>query len=360
MTRVLHIITGLGVGGAEATLITLTKALAAQGIEQRVIALSGGPNAEILTANGIPVDVLEARGLHLLPAAFRLASITRSFRPDVVQGWMYHGDIAALMTRPLLKADARVIWGIRASDMDLTRYGRLLSVCARLSRFPDMVLANSRAGADAHVARGYRAKAMDVIPNGIDVARFRPDHDVRVARREALGLPTSALVVAHVARVDPMKDHATLLSAAALVPDIHFLIAGAGTEALDLPSNVRALGRITDPEALFAAADIVVSSSAFGEGFPNVIAEGMAAGCAPIATRCGDVELIIGDTGDIVPIKAPEALANAIKAFAALAPETQSARKLSARERIVSTLALDRMVERYSALYRLNKPSLGR
>ena len=97
-------------------------------------------------------------GLH------RLARLIADRQPDIVQGWMYHGDLAALIALGLSgrrRHDA-LVWSIRCSDMDLTRYGlglRLWSkACAALSRSARSVTANSAAGLEAHLGLGYRPR----------------------------------------------------------------------------------------------------------------------------------------------------------------------------------------------------------
>ena len=96
--------------------------------------------------------------------------------------------------------------------------------------------------------------------------------------RSELGIPEDATVLAHVARVDPMKDHGSFLAAMKELPDLFALLVGAGTENLPAAGNVLRLGRRHDVARLFAAADFAVSSSGFGEGFSNALAEGMACG----------------------------------------------------------------------------------
>ena len=81
-----------------------------------------------------------------------------------------------------------------------------------------------------------------IIPNGIDTDRFRPDPEARARLRQALGIAREANVVVHVARVDPMKDHATLLSAMERVPNATLLLVGKGTERLAAPPRVLGLG----------------------------------------------------------------------------------------------------------------------
>ena len=207
-----------------------------------------------------------------------------------------------------------------------------------------------RQGANFHSAHGYRPRRIVVIPNGIDTDKFCPDPVARSTLRAELGLGDKVVAV-HVARVDPMKDHATFLKAMTSLPDIIGLIVGAGTETLVCPANVRALGARRDVERVYAAADLVVSSSAYGEGFSNVLAEGMSAGLVPVATDVGDAKRIVGPTGYVVPPRDPTALAAAIKAEAALSPDQRRDRGLQARARIVGSFARARAIDAYVRLY---------
>jgi glycosyltransferase involved in cell wall biosynthesis len=157
---------------------------------------------------------------------------------------------------------------------------------------------------------------MEVIANGVDIERFKPEPAPRAAVRCELGIAADAVVIAHVARVNQMKDHASMLTALAELPEVTALLVGAGTENLPPWPNAHRLGRRDDVERLLNAADIVVSSSAFGEGFANVLAEGMACGLPAVATDVGDACAIVGDSGLIVPAQDPQALAAAIRVLA--------------------------------------------
>jgi glycosyltransferase involved in cell wall biosynthesis len=367
VTDVIHVISGLGVGGAETMLAQIAPRLAEQGMSQTVVSLTGdGPIAARLEAEGVPVVRLDLRrGAGPLRDLPRLARLVGAERPKILQGWMYHGDLAATVAHALAggRSQRRLLWGIRCSNMDLERNARIIGWEARLSRWPDAIVANSKAGAEAHLAHGYRPRRLEVIPNGVDTDRFRPDPAARQRVRAELGLDEEALVAIHAARVDPMKDHDTLLAAAAQVPGLVVLLAGLGTEEYlaarpDAPKGVRALGRRDDLPALLPAADIVVSSSAFGEGFSNALAEGMAAGLVPVTTEVGDAARIVGDTGAVVPPGDPAALGDALSALAATPREAVRRGGLAARSRIEAEFGIDRTVDRFAELYEELAPEL--
>jgi glycosyltransferase involved in cell wall biosynthesis len=357
--RALHVITDLDVGGAETMLQQIATSKNSWAEETQVVSLlPGGFHVASLRAAGVPVTGLDFRSpLAVLPSFVTLARLIRSFRPTVVQGWMYHGDLAALLATKAsgLRGDTKVAWGIRCSDMDLSRYGAVLRavvrLCALLSASPDLVTANSNAGLKAHEALGYRPRRSEIVHNGIDVSRFKPDPEARKAVRAELHIDERAVVVAHVARVDPMKDHASMIAAAARLPDIQILLIGAGTERLDAPANVRRLGRRSDIPRLLAASDFIVSSSAFGEGFSNALAEGMACGLPAIATDVGDATLIVGDAGLIVPPNNSQALADAISSLAHQPVDARSQLGAKARTRIVEQFSLERAVRRFGEIY---------
>ena len=323
--KIIYVTAGLRGGGAEAMLTRL--ATAQPGVADEIIVASLLPaegHIERLAAAGVKVVELQFDRLGGAAAGlFKLAKLIADNRPDIVQGWMYHGDLAALVALLMSgrRKHTRLVWSIRCSDMDLRRYGRglrmVVKACTLLSSWPDLVTANSGAGLKSHLALGYRPRRAEVVANGIDIDEFRPDPAVRQAVRGELGIPQDATLLAHVARVDPMKDHGSFLAAMTELPDLFALLVGVGTENLAAARNVLRLGRRHDVARLFAAADFAVSSSRFGEGFSNALAEGMACGLPAVATDVGDAKLILGDTGLVVPPENPHALAAAIRALAA-------------------------------------------
>jgi len=357
--KIVYVTAGLRGGGAEAMLTRL--ATAQPGVADEITLVSLLPaegHIDRLVAGGVTVVELQFDRVGGAAAGLvKLAKLIADSRPDIVQGWMYHGDLAALVALVMSgrRKQTRLVWSIRCSDMDLRHYGRglrlVVKACTLLSGSPDLVTANSAAGLKSHLALGYRPRRAEVVANGVDIDEFRPDPAVRQAVRTELGIPENAMVLAHVARVDPMKDHGSFLAAMMELPDLFALLVGAGTENLPAAANVLRLGRRQDVARLFAAADFTVSSSGFGEGFSNALAEGMACGLPAIATDVGDAKLILGDTGLVVPPENPRALAAAIRTLAREPAAARSDRRAKARARIVDNFAMTHAVQRYAGLY---------
>jgi len=356
--NVLHVVTGLQTGGAERMLANLSILNHRAGRAPVVVSLTtGGSQAERLQAAGVRVIALDmARGRPSIFGLMRLARILREEAPDVVQSWMYHADLYALTALWVSRRRrrTRLFWGIRCSDMDLGQYPLVLRVvvrlCALLSPFPDGIVVNSEAGLRAHRRLGYAPRRMTVIDNGFDTDLFRPDPERCREMRRALGLSDDAFVVGCVARVDAMKDFPTLCAALDRLDGVTCLAIGKDTETLPPTRGLVALGERNDIPALMNALDLLVSVSAFGEGFSNAIGEAMAAGVPVLATDVGDARRIIGIGGRIVPGRDPAALADAIAALRD-DPQTRRAMGKAGRQRIERDFSLGRSAEAFDTLY---------
>ena len=367
--RVTHLITDLARGGAETFLRRLVTT-PQDDVEHRVLSLTGeGELAPEIRAGDIPVDALELTGGAGAPFALaRLVRELRRDRPDILMTWLYHADFLGTLAAAMTPG-VQLVWNIRCADMDLSKYGyvsrALPHVLARLSRRPRVVVANSQAGREIHERYGYGPRRWEILPNGFDTRIFRPDPQRRTSTRAALGIVQSTPVVGLFARLDPMKDHATFLSAADIVararPEILFLLAGRGTDGPDfnrligdrdeLRTRLILLGERRDIPELMAASDIVVCSSVT-EGFPNTIGEAMACGVPCVSTDVGDAAALIGETGALVRKQDPAALARKLGEMLDLPPESRAARGQAARQRIEEVFSLQAVVARYTSLFR--------
>ena len=357
---VLHVIPTLRAGGAESMLASLVAAERAQPMSQAVAAFApGGEFGAKIRAASVPIFDLNCTHLAAMPlAVIRLTRLIKRLQPSAIQSWLYYADLLSLwaLEGSGRRSVTRLYWGVRCSDMEPERYRLALrwaiSAAAHRAGRPDAVVANSFAGRDVHRRLGYAPRAFPVIPNGIDINRFRPDAAARIENRAHWGIPEGKPLVIHVARVDPMKDHDSLMAVARALPDVAFIAVGTGTQSLQAPANLMTLGERNDVAALYSAADFALSTSAFGEGFSNAIAEAMASGVPVVATDVGDARKIVGETGVIVPPREAPALAAAIRSLLSESPGQRTERSAASRQRIERNFSLNRAVATFNSLHR--------
>ena len=370
--KLLHIINGLQTGGAETMLLKLLSQQHHPHFETAVLTLvDGGPIAQQIRDLGVLTYSLGLKSKSSTPGSLlRLSKFLRRFRPSLIQGWMYHGNLAALLSKTLLMSKCPVLWNIRHSLYDLRKEKRSTALYvrlgARMSRHVAGVLYNSYKSASQHEALGYRKDKTQVIPNGFDVKRFSPSRLAREELRASVNIPSGWRVIGMVGRYHPMKDHHTFLLAArrllGLGRKVVFILAGPGihksnTELttkirdLDLLEHVRLLGEQPAVEKVFSALDIASLSSSWGESFPNVIGEAMACEVPCVATDVGDVSRVIADTGIVVPAQDPQALAVAWDTLLQKSDDEMKGMGRAARRRICATYDIDEVAKAYDELY---------
>jgi glycosyltransferase involved in cell wall biosynthesis len=363
---VFFLIRSLERGGAERQLIELVRELASSGFEVAVCTFydGGALRGELERIPGVSLISLGKQSRwDVLGFLWRLSSAVRAARPDIVHGYMGVANELSLLMARIHRA--RAIWGVRSSNMDLSKYDEFARQSfqsgAFLSRFADRIIANSQAGVDYHVYHGYPADRMTVLHNGIDCVKFCPDNDARARVRAEWGVAPDERLIGLVARLDPKKDHGNFLEAASLlakqVPGARFVCVGHGTRAaygqglddqgrkLGLSGKLIWSGQRTDMPAVYNALDVAVLSSAFGEGFPNVIGEAMAVGKPCVATNVGDAAIAIGAAGVVVPPRNPAALADGIRCLLKLSDADFAALGMVARNRIVTRFSTRQLGE---------------
>lgn len=371
---VVHIISGLGQGGAEAVLYRLVTAASSptRSVHHVVISMNGlGVFGPRLQAAGVPVHDLQMHGVFgVARGLWRLRKLIKQIQPHVVQTWMYHADlIGGLVARSAgVKA---VAWGIRNSGENLhqsSMSARTIAwLCARLSAYvPEVIVACADNAARRHKHWGYDADKVQVIPNGYDLTRWQPDLEAAAQLRHELGIKAKAPLLASVARWNLLKDHPNLLAALGKIkrshPHVRCVLVGEGVDSsntelmsliaqYNLTDHVILLGRRDDVPTIMAAADIHVLSSK-AEGFPNVVCEAMVSRALCVVTDVGDAVKIVGEEGIVVPPRNAEALAAGIeKALGLLHNSDLSARLEAGAQRIARLYSLESMVSQYDELW---------
>jgi glycosyltransferase involved in cell wall biosynthesis len=325
-----------------------------------------GKVTERIEALGVKVETLDL-GQGERPSwktIKKLRQFVRAFNPDIVQGWMYHGNIVATVVVFLfdpMRRKVKLFWNVRQTLYDINSekaQTRWLIVLGRwLSFFPYSIIYNSNLSAEQHCNAGYLSKKTRIIPNGFDLQKFKPDQNRRQQLREELKVSESTVLIGHISRLHPMKDHATLLRAIDRVvgrlpstgdkQEVLFLLIGHGvTSELSQNPAIRFLGERSDIPKIMSALDILVSSSAWGEGFPNVIGEAMASEVPCVVTDVGDSAYIVGKYGRVCSVEDDQCIANSLLQLIENKQERKTAGK-QARKRIKENYSMDKIKKEY-------------
>jgi glycosyltransferase involved in cell wall biosynthesis len=374
--KVLHVITGLNNGGAEAVLYRLAAADQRSGNLHHVVSLMDrGIYAARLEQAGVVVSTLDMpRGRVTFGGLLRLFRLMKQVHPDVVQTWMYHADLLGGIAARLAGIKA-IAWGIRHANLHPDKNNRvtllIAKLCAGLSIWvPAKIVSCSVKAAQVHRDLGYQSDKFIVIPNGYAMEKFKPDIQTRLVLRGELAITSDAFVLGMVARFDPQKDHQNLITALSQIKksgqQFVCLLVGVGMdnsnallmaelEFAGITDYVKLLGPRDEIPAVMNALDLHVLSS-LGEAFPNVLAEAMACGTPCVTTDVGDAALIVGSNGWVVPARNPEALAGGLMQAKAIFENNRQAwqeLQTACREHIVSNFELSQMCERYREVWRM-------
>jgi glycosyltransferase involved in cell wall biosynthesis len=327
--RVVFVIDNMRLGGTELNAVRTAERLDRSRFDLRVVCLGDpGPLTERYESMGVPVVGFRVRslyGLSMLAAGLRFARYLRREEVQIVHAHdMYSNIFATFWARmgrtPAIVASRR--WWHSLPN-------RKLQIGNRLAfRMADAVLANSPAVArSVREEAGIAAGKVMTVTNFVDERAFeQPTSADLAAMRRAWRVPAGAVVLGCVARLDPVKDHPTLLHATQILrarfPALHLVLIGDGpvresletlTRSLGLEDGVTFVGEVRDGGNYHHGFDISVLCSV-SEGFPNTLVEAMAAGRPVVATAVGgSVDAVVdGETGLLVPPSSAEPLAHAL------------------------------------------------
>ena len=366
--HIFFLLRSLNIGGTERQLMELVKGLDSNHFDITVGLFynEGALIEEIKSMPWIHVVSLNKSGRwDIIRFVLRFIKLLKSLQPDILYSFLPDANIAGLIAGRL-SGVKRVVWGVRASNMDVSRYDWLarmsLRLSAFLSKFPDAIIVNSHAGKEFHRGIGYSTNRMMVIPNGICTDRFKPDYSAGLKVRDEWGIDEETITIGLIGRFDPMKDHATFLRAVKIFNQegcsVRFVCIGDGKgpckseihslcRTLGLNGSLIWAGEMEDMPSVYNAIDIVTSSS-ISEGFPNVIGEAMACGVHCVVTDVGDSAIIVGETGVIVNPEDPQALADGW---------TSMLKRLNDKSYLIKKMARARIVSHYNSEIFIQKTS---
>jgi len=373
MKRILFLLRSLNVGGAERQLSLLASGLQQSGYSIKVaVFYAGGPLEAEARAMGIQIVDLKRRGRWDLFSFFlRLVDLIKREKPDILHSYLQVPNIWSSFVKLVLPR-TKVVWGIRASNVEMKRYGWQWQLTDRvesvLARIPDWIICNSQAGLLHAVEKGYPQKKMSVIPNGTDTGRFFPDRRSGLKLRERWRIKANQKLIGMVGRMDPMKDYPNFLRAASLLvqerTDVRFVCVGGGPDkyiqeyrelvrSLKLDQFLIWAGEQEAMLSVYNALDILTLSSAYGEGSSNAIGEAMACGVPCVATDVGDAAQLIGPLGEVVPPKDSEELKRGILTLLNRLEEDGKGLNIEVAKRINEQFSMTKLVSRTADL--LNK-----
>ncbi len=335
---------------------------------QTVISLTslGEIGAELSHA-GVRVIALQLgkNPLQLVQKLLRLRQILQELRPDVVQTWMYHSDLVGGIAARLAGI-RHVVWGIRGTYPPIGKPATYLvmKLCAGLSRWvPKRILCVALSAKISHSAYGYVAEKMHVIGNGLD---FRDFSTTRTSHlKQLLQLPAAAVVLGSVGRFHPDKAQDLLLSAflqvAGRYPDLHLVLIGRGCDADNsvlsgllsghpAAARVHLLGQRRDIPQCLSGMDMYCMPSRT-EGFPNGLAEAMAAGLPVLATDAGDARTLVSDCGMVVAKNDPDALVDGLLRLCGLSVQARDDMAKKAALHVRAQYSIDSIRQQYSEFY---------
>jgi glycosyltransferase involved in cell wall biosynthesis len=364
MMKICLLIYKLDFGGAQRQIVELSKALAEAGHD--VILMScydGGVFSEDIKSHAkVKYISLNKKGSwDVFGFLFCFLLELRKIRPDVIYGFLSLANIISVFAKILLPK-VKVVFGVRASNMDLKKYGLSIRIAFQLecilSRFADSVIANSVAGKVEYQKVFSSSHEIRVVQNVINAEIFKPDPGKRVKQRTSWNVSDKDILIGIAGRVDPMKGYSVFLQAAAIAvqkhQNVYFVCVGDGPEvyAMELKVLANELGvsdRIIwtgfnqDMSQVYNALDMFTSASFFGEGFSNAVGEAMATGIPCVVTDVGDSALIVGDTGIVVFPGDPVSLASGWEEFLS---EKKNINSQKIRKKIVDEFDLKKLIKR--------------
>ena len=364
--KILHIITGLGDGGAELTLYKICKYDKSN--KHIVISLKDkGKYYSLLNKLGIEVYCLNMNFFSIHKIFFLIKKI-KILKPNIVQTWLVHADfLGGIAAR--LAGNKNIIWNVRYSNIEInkSKLSTVLTIkmLSRLSYIvPLSIIIVSKRAKKIYEKKGYDIKKLKFIPNGYNLSTLKINQAQKNLFYKKNNLKKKIPLICCVARYDPQKDHLNLLNALSIIKskNLNFFCILVGSninqnnidlvskiKKLNLSSYVKLLGKIRNIPQLMNGIDLHVLSSSYGEGFPNVIAEAMACGTPCITTNVGDAALIVGKTGWVVPTENPLKLSKAIeKALSEIGESKWDKRCINARLKIKEKFTINKMLKSYN------------
>jgi glycosyltransferase involved in cell wall biosynthesis len=372
--NVLHIIIGLGNGGAENMLKRLISFdIKKNGLKNKhsVVSLTNnGAVGEELKKIGVDVMSLNMHSMLQIPQTILTLRriITKEDNTLIIQTWMYHADLMGGLAA-YFSGNRNVVWNIRGSGIPQSLFsatGALVKICASLSNWlPRKIICCADVAKESHIKLGYSKKNMCVISNGYDIDAYNPCINKKNNRLE-LGFSNKDILIGTVGRFDPLKDYYNFISSAKILLEenkfVKFIMIGNGLtnsnkklmgwiDSEGLSDNFTLIGEVDCVNKYLSIIDIYCMSS-YKEGFPNAICEAMLMKIPCVSTSAGDSTAIISDTGFVVPVKSPVKLSKALLNMINFGDKKRVLLGELARSRIIDKYSIEKILDQYISVYK--------
>lgn len=361
--KILFLITGLGLGGAEKQLVLLAEKMLEKNNSVTIISLTGEIMVNLDSRVNIYNIYMKKKLYSFICALIKVKQIIKKINPDIVHSHMFHANIFSRILKifthfPILICTAH-------SSNEGNRFRMFLY------KITDHIATISTNVSQEAVNSFLEKKAtypgrMLCVYNGIDTSKFLFSKKERNNYREKLNISIDTKVILSVGRLTKAKDYPNLFNAYKyLIKNNRFnqkiiiVIAGHGellselekyVQSINISENVFFLGAKNDIEKLINIADVFVLSSEW-EGFGLVVAEAMACERVVVATDAGGIREVVGDCGYVVPIKNERLLAEEIQKVLEFPLDYKINIGQRSRDSIINHYSIDAVVDKWLELY---------
>ena len=321
--KIIHIITGLHIGGAERML----EKLLSNNINSKntlIISLTSkgeiGANLERLGYDLVAIEI-KKNFFSSIKGFFEIRQHIRSFKPNIVHTRLYHSNLIGSLASVFLNIN--VVWNLRGTSIPqgfFSTTNLIIIILSFLSYFmPKKIICCGNSVKEAHIKMGFSGKKMIVIPNGYDFKNFKKNEIERLKIRKQLNVKESDILIGSVGRFDPLKDHNNFIEACSLIKkqtkDVKFIIIGRDINTKNhalisilnkhkMSNNIILIDERNDLNRFYSAMDIFCLHSS-SEGFPNVLVEAMANSLPCVSTDAGEAEIILNNSEYTVRVNNP-------------------------------------------------------
>tara|TARA_Y100001970_G_C14258373_1_gene877390 strand:- start:4957 stop:6066 length:1110 start_codon:yes stop_codon:yes gene_type:complete len=315
--KILFVTTSLGIGGAERMMINLINFLLKNNFQVYILVLNN--SGEILDKSFIKKVQIKFLNINKYNffnplISYRIIKFFFSHKPNIIQGWMYHGNILAYLIHIFLKPffKTKIFWSVRQTLYNIKQEKILTRIIIKLNCFFSSSISstffNSLVSISQHEKYGF--KNCKYISNSIDTNYFKYNESHKILVRKKLDIKNTEIVIIHIARFHPMKNHISTMKILDNLnfPNCRYIFIGKNINLsnkyistqfskLENKDKFILLDKTNNINKYLCASDILIMNSKWGEGFPNVIAEAMLTNNIVLSSDIGDSRLIVSNFG---------------------------------------------------------------